>query len=73
MGAYHKSIVPGARVASPNPKLSDPAHKSVRMHPERDGRVRCGAYGLGVVVVVIGAAMRLREVRGCPRCAMRAG
>jgi hypothetical protein len=32
-----------ARKAAERPKLSDPAHGTPRLQPERDGRVRCSA------------------------------
>jgi hypothetical protein len=32
------------------PKLSDPAHGTLRLQPERDGRVRCSAWLADVLI-----------------------
>ncbi len=48
-------------------EVSDPAQEERELQPERDGRVRCGAWLLGGVVMAMLPMRKKAEARQCPK------
>ena len=44
-------------------RSGDPAHEEPRLQPERDGRVRCGAWSGGVVTSSLIPDLRISALR----------